>query len=208
MPNVCTNDVDKVISLDKVSPAEKSILTFILAMQLDKQEQLQKFCQTVNAKCTTSVMLYEQKQPPLKVRAPAVPLFRSVNSDMMAKMNNDLPVTHVATGVIKDSPLYKYNGLSGDKHLLSAPSQSIVCKALESFINHEHTFTKATFVVDDTKKSRNLFKKWKRIDVTGLNQSGSPMIAFTWNRPQVEDDTVYRYSTEEQSMQFKGTVEK
>jgi hypothetical protein len=24
-PNVCTNDVDKVISLDKVSPAEKSI---------------------------------------------------------------------------------------------------------------------------------------------------------------------------------------
>jgi hypothetical protein len=46
------------------------------------------------------------------------------------------------------------------------------------------------------------------LDVTGLNQSGSPMIAFTWNIPQVEDDTVYRYSTEEQSMQFKGIVEK
>ena len=106
MPNVCTNDVDKTISLDKVSPAEKSIYTFILAMKLDKQEQFQKFCQTVNAKCTTSVMLYEQKQPPLKVRAPAVLLFRSINADMMAKIN-DLPVTHVATDVKKNSPLYK-----------------------------------------------------------------------------------------------------
>jgi hypothetical protein len=85
-------------------------------------------------------------------------LFWSVNADMMAKINNDLPVTHVATGVIKNSPLYKSNGISGEKHLLSAPSQSIVCKALESFINHKHTFIKATFVVDDT-KSQEIFSK-------------------------------------------------
>ena len=54
---------------------------------------------------------------------------------------------------------------------------------MESFINHKHTFPKATLVDDDTKKSRNLFKKWAMLDVQGLNQSGSPMIAFTWNRP-------------------------
>ncbi len=59
MLNVCTMDVNEVNAIDKVSTAEKSIYTFILAMKLDKQEQLQKFCQTVNAKCTTSVMLYE-----------------------------------------------------------------------------------------------------------------------------------------------------
>ena len=76
-------------------------------------------------------MLYEQQaQVPLKVRAPAVLLFRSISADIMKKINVDLPITHVATGVIKDSPLYKSNGISGDKHLLSAPSQSIVCKAL------------------------------------------------------------------------------
>jgi hypothetical protein len=86
--------------------------------------------------------------------------FRSVIADMMAKINIDLPVTHVATGVIKDSPLYKCNGISGEIHLLSAPSQSIVCKDLESFINHKHTFAKSTFVVDDTKKSSTMFKKW------------------------------------------------
>jgi hypothetical protein len=68
-------------------------------MKLDKQEHLQKFCQIVNAKCTTSVMLYPQQAPP-KVRALALLLFRSVNADMMAKINVDLPVTHVATGAI------------------------------------------------------------------------------------------------------------
>jgi hypothetical protein len=34
------------------------------------------------------------------------------------------------------------------------------------------------------------------------------MIAFTWDRPPVEDETVYRYITEEQTIQFRGTVEK
>jgi hypothetical protein len=145
--NVCTHNVNEINAIDKVSKADKSIYTFILAMKLDKQEQLHKFCQTVNAKCTTSmqsaphqckvhhvnakcttsmqsaphqckvhhisakcttsVMLYEQKQPPLKVRAPAMLLFRSINANMMVKINNDLTVTHVATDVIKNSPLYK-----------------------------------------------------------------------------------------------------
>jgi hypothetical protein len=92
--------------------------------------------------------------------------------------------------------------------LLSAPSQSIVCKAFESFTQHKHTFAKATFVVDDTKKSRALFKKWTIVDGTRSDQSGSPMIAFTWDRPTVKDETVYKYSTHEHAMQFRGTVEK
>jgi hypothetical protein len=60
-----------------------------------------------SAKCTTSMMLYKQKQPPLKVRAPAMLLFRSVNASMRVKINNDLTVTHVAIDVIKNSPQYK-----------------------------------------------------------------------------------------------------
>jgi hypothetical protein len=135
-------------------------------------------------------------------------LFRSVNAEMMAKINVNLPVIHIATGVIKDSPLYKSNGITGEKHLLSAPSQTIVCKALESFPQHIHSFAKATFVVDDTKKSRAVFKKWTIVEGTRSDQLGSPMIAFTWDRPPVENETVYRYSTEEQTMQFRGTVEK
>ena len=53
MPNVCTMKVNEVNATDKVSKAEKSIYTYILAMKLDKQEQLHKFCRTVYAKCTT-----------------------------------------------------------------------------------------------------------------------------------------------------------
>ena len=34
------------------------------------------------------------------------------------------------------------------------------------------------------------------------------MVAYSWTKPQVEDDTVYKYCTENQTMQFKGTVEK
>jgi predicted aspartyl protease len=53
-----------------------------------------------------------------------------------------------------------------------------------------------------------MFKKWTMVEGTRSDQSGSPIIAFTWNRPLEEDNTVYKYSTEEQSMQFRGTVEK
>jgi hypothetical protein len=42
------------------------------------------------------MMLYEQKQPSLKVRAPALLLFRSINASMRVKINKDLTVTHVA----------------------------------------------------------------------------------------------------------------
>ena len=38
MPNVCTMKVNEVNATDKVSKAEKSIYTYILAMKLDKQE--------------------------------------------------------------------------------------------------------------------------------------------------------------------------
>ena len=51
------------------------------------------------------MMLYKQKQPPLKVRAPAMLLFRSINASMRVKIN--LTVSHVATDVIKNSPPYK-----------------------------------------------------------------------------------------------------
>ena len=51
-------------------------------------------------------MVYEQKaQAPIQVRAAAVLLFRSISADMMEKINVGLPITHVATGVIKDALL-------------------------------------------------------------------------------------------------------
>jgi hypothetical protein len=58
-----------------------------------------------------------------------------------------------------------------------------LCKLWSLLSTISTLLEKATLVVDDTKKSRNLFKKWAMLDVQGLNQSGSPMIAFTWNRP-------------------------
>jgi hypothetical protein len=60
-----------------------------------------------SAKCTTSMMLYKQKQPPLKVRASAMLLFQSIHASMRVKINNDLSVPHVAIDVIKNSTLYK-----------------------------------------------------------------------------------------------------
>ena len=31
-----------------------------------------------------------------------------------------------------------------------------------------------------------------KIDMTEVNQSGSPMVAYSWTKPQVEDETVYK----------------
>lgn len=82
---------------DVLAMSEKSIYTYILAMRLDSQEQLKKFCQSVNSKCTTSTMLYAKQQVPLKVKTPALLMFRSVGADLMLKINANLPVTHIAT---------------------------------------------------------------------------------------------------------------
>jgi hypothetical protein len=66
--NVCTNNVDEINAIDKVSKAEKSIYAFILAMKLDKKNNYTSFvklsmqsapCQCkvhhINAKCTMSM---------------------------------------------------------------------------------------------------------------------------------------------------------
>ena len=90
-------------------------------------------------------MSYAKQQVPLKVKTPALLLFRTVSAEFMLKINANLPVTHIATGVIKDSPLYKSNGIQGGKHLLSAPSQSIVMKAFQAFCKSKEQFCKSYF---------------------------------------------------------------
>ncbi len=94
-----------------------------------------------SAKCTTSMMLYKQKQPPLKVRASAMLLFQSIHASMRVKINNDLTVTHVATDVIKNSPLYKD------------------CKLWSLLSTISTLLPKATLVVEYTKKSKKYFQK-------------------------------------------------
>jgi hypothetical protein len=111
--NVCTNNVDEINARE----AEKSIYAFILAMKLDKKVLSNYQCKVhhVNAKCTmvmqsakctTSMMLYKQKQPPLKVRASAMLLFQSIHASMRVKITNDLSVPYVAIDVITNSTLY------------------------------------------------------------------------------------------------------
>jgi hypothetical protein len=114
-------------------------------------------------------------------------------------------VTHVATGAVRESPLYKATGAECDRHFLAYPARSTVKKALKAFLEQNNNFEKGTFVVDRHPNNAHIFQGWSEVTCIQPKGTVTPLQIYVMEIPKSQDQVI-RYTTERHSLQFQGTI--
>jgi hypothetical protein len=205
--------IDSNIDVSNCTPAMKSIYMFISSMRSEKNEHILAFSSSTSVKSRLSLPLNNDvpKGIPkgLPTRLPSLNLFRPIQSDLLKHIETEImPITHLSSGVLKNSPTFKPTGNKGEKHLLCSPAPSVVKKSLAIFLKHQPTFSKATFIVLDTQQNRKLFKTWTIMDDLTNYQSdpNNPIIVFTWSKTISEKDSIFKFRVGEHTMKIKGLI--
>jgi hypothetical protein len=68
------------------------------------------------------------------VNVPAIFAFKTVYDEVLQQVEEMSPVTHVAIGTLRESPLYESTGTEGDSHFLAYPARLTVKKASKAFL--------------------------------------------------------------------------
>jgi hypothetical protein len=115
-------------------------------------------------------------------------------------------VTHVATGTLRESPLYKATGTEGDSHFLAYPSRLTVKKSVKAFLEQMNNFKKGTFVVDRNPSNVHIFKDWSEVTCIQPEGTVSPLQMYVLEKPKGDQEQVIKYTTERHSLQFQGSI--
>jgi hypothetical protein len=100
------------------------------------------------------------------------------------------PVTHVATGTVRESPLYKATGTEGDSHFLAYPARPTVKKALKAFLEQKNNFEKGTFVVDRHPNNEHVFKGWSKVTCIQPKGTVTPLHIYVMEIPKGQDQVI------------------
>jgi hypothetical protein len=147
-------------------------------------------------------------QEPDFISVPVLLSFKTIHEDVLKQVEAMSAVTHVATGTVRGSPLYKATGKLGDSHFLAYPAGSTVKKALKAFLEQKNNFEKGTFVVDRHPRNEHIFKVaegWSEVACKTPEGTVTPLQIFVMEIPKGQDQVI-RYTTERHSLQFQGTI--
>jgi hypothetical protein len=91
--------------------------------------------------------------------------------------------------------------------LLCSPAKSAITKALKLFEKEQSNFDRATFIIPDEHRCKQLFKKWKLLDIPSEKDIPHEeiVLVYVW---QKKENTISRLQTGGNSMKFKSKVNK
>ena len=188
-----------------VMDAKQSIFTYLRTMKVEEAEQFAPVC---NSKCSASRPVDMLGQEPELELVPVLMAFKVIHEDVFKQIEAMSVVTHVATGIVRESPLYKSTGKEGDRHYLAYPAGPSVKKAKQAFLEQKNNFVKGTFVVDRHPRNEHVFPKdkgWSEIPCETPEGTVTPLQMFVMELSH-EQDHVIRYTTESHSLQFQGAI--
>ena len=180
-----------------------SIYTFLRSIHAEHSEEFAPVC---TSKCSSSRPVENKRLEPDLISVPVMLSFKTVHTEILQQIEALSPVTHVATGTLRESPLYTATGREGDSHFLAYPARLTVKKALKAFLQQKNNFEKATFVVDRHPSNGHIFKGWSEVTCIQPEGTVSPMQMYVLHVPKVDQEKTFKYTTEEHSLQFQGTI--
>jgi hypothetical protein len=116
------------------------------------------------------------------------------------------PVTHVAVGTLRESPLYKATGTEGESHFLAYPARLTIKRALKAFLEQKNNFEEGAFVVDRHPINEILFKDWSEVPCINPKGTVTPLQMYVMEIPKGDQEQVIKYTTERHSLQFQGRI--
>jgi hypothetical protein len=99
-----------------------------------KMEQCEQFAPVCRSKCSSSKPVEMLGHEPDFVHVPVLLSFKIIHDEVLNQVETMSPVTHVAIGTLRESPLYKAIGTEGDSHFLAYPVRLTVKKASKDFL--------------------------------------------------------------------------
>jgi hypothetical protein len=99
-----------------VMDARSSIYSYLRSMKMKRCEQFAPMC---SSKCSSSKPVKMLGHEPEFVSVPAIFAFKTIHDELLQQVEAMSPVTHVAIGTLRESPLYKCTGKEGDSHFLA-----------------------------------------------------------------------------------------
>jgi hypothetical protein len=164
-----------------VMDAENYIYTYLRSM---KMEQCEQFVHVCSSKCTSSKTVEMLGHAPEFVSVRVLLSFKTIHDEVLKQVEAMISVTHVATGTLKESPLYKTTGTEGDSHFLAYPARLTVKKALKAFLEQKNNFEKGTFVVDRHPSNKMVFKGWSEVPYIQLEGTVTPLQMYVMKIPK------------------------
>jgi hypothetical protein len=135
--------------------AGSSIYSYLRSIEMEHCEQFAPVC---SSKCSSSKPVEMLGHEPQFINALAIFAFKTVHDKVLQQVKAMTPVTHVAIGTLRESPLYKSTGIEGDSHFLAYPARLTVKKALKAFLEQKNNSEKGTFVVNRHTSNIGTFK--------------------------------------------------
>jgi hypothetical protein len=118
------------------------------------------------------------------------------HDEVLKQVESMSPVTHVATGTLRESPLYMATGTEGNSHFLAYPARLTVKKALKPFHEPKNNFEKGTFVVDRHPINEVFFKDWSEDPCIQPKGRVTPLQMYVIKIPKGDQEQVCKYTTE------------
>ena len=101
--------------------------------------------------------------------------FIVIHKDVLEQIEAMSVVTHVATGTVRESPLYKSTGKEGDRHYLAYPAGPTVKKAKNAFLQQRAPSLKAPLYWGEE-------EEWKHTAQFAPDVGSSPSGALLFRR--------------------------
>jgi hypothetical protein len=96
------------------------IYSYLRSMKMEHCEQIAPAC---SSKCSSSKAVEMLGHEPEFVDLSALLSFKTVHNEVLQQVEAMSPVTHIATGTLIESPLYKSTRTKGDSHFLAYPAR-------------------------------------------------------------------------------------
>jgi hypothetical protein len=174
-----------------VMDAKKSIFTYLRSMKRGEYEQFAPVC---SPKCFSYKPVEMLGQEPDFISVPVLLSLKTIQEDVLRQVEAMSPVTHVATGTVRERPLYKATSTEGDSHFLAYPARSTVKKALKAFLEQKNNFVKSTFVVDRHPNNVHICKGWSEVTCIQPEGTVTPLQIYVMEIPKGQDQVI-RYTT-------------
>jgi hypothetical protein len=186
-----------------VMDANKSIYTHLRSMKRGEYEQFAPVC---SSNCSSYKPVEMLGQEPEFIIVPVLFSYKTIHEDVLQHFEAMGPLTHVVTGTMRESPLYKATCTEGDSHFLAYPARLTVKKALTAFLEQNNNFEEGTFVVDRHPSNVHIFKDWSEVTCIQPEWTITPLQIYIMELPKGDYEQVIKYTTERHYFQFKGTV--
>jgi hypothetical protein len=166
-----------------VMDAASSIYTYLRFMWM---EQCERFAPVCSSKCSSSKPVKMLGQAPDYISVPVLFYIKTIHDELLKQVEAMSPVTHVATGTLREIPLYKATRTEGDSHFLVYPARLTVKKALKAFLEQKTNFGPS--VVDRHPINEMLFKDWTEVPCIQPEGTVTPLQMFVIYIPKGDQE--------------------